>query len=281
MNDEVTVYEPESFIKRGYFRLIPEIAKEINKNRWLTLQLFKRDFSANFKQSFGGYLYVVLVPLMAVLAFAALKNAGVFEMGGINVPFPIYAILGTAFWQLFASAINGTTTSLASAGQMMAKINFSKKSVVLAGVGQGVVAFFVQFFIVIVLLVVYRVKPSCWIALMPLLMLPVLLMGLALGFVLSLANAVARDVSNLLGNLLNLLLFATPIMYPMPSKGLLGMVAKFNPLYYLVTCPREIILSGTFSNWQPYLISLGVSLLALTFLTIVFHMTETRIAERI
>jgi len=137
MTEIITTYEPDNSLKKGYLSIFSEIFNEIKKNRWLTYQLFKRDFFAIYKQSFIGILWALIIPLVSVGTFIILYRSGIFTIGDINVPYPIYAILGMAFWQLFSTGLVAASNSLVKAGSMIVKINFSKKALVIASTGQS------------------------------------------------------------------------------------------------------------------------------------------------
>ena len=280
-NQTVITYEPDNSLKKGYLSIFSAIFNEIKKNRWLTYQLFKRDFFTVYKQSFIGVLWAFIIPFVSVGTFIILNSSGVFTIGDINVPYPIYAILGMAFWQLFAAGLVASSNSLVKAGPMIVKINFSKKSLVIASAGQSIIPFLIQFILVIVLFFIYNIAPSTAILLVPLLVIPIMLLTLGLGFILSLLNGVARDVGNGISFLITFLMFLTPVLYAKPKVGILTSITKLNPLYYLVSTPRELILMGTISEWRGFLISSIISVFIFIVCLVVFHLTETRVAERI
>src|SRR3989338_2456551 len=136
---EIVTYEPDNSIKKGYLSIFTEIFREIKDNRWLTWQLFKRDFFATYKQSFFGIFWAFVVPFVSVGTFIILNLSGIFSAGDIKIPYPIYAILGISFWNLFSTGLISSTDSLTKAGDMIVKINFSKKSLVLASLGSAVI----------------------------------------------------------------------------------------------------------------------------------------------
>lgn len=281
MSEVITTYEPDNSLKRGYLSIFREIYNEFKKNRWLTYQLFKRDFFALYKQSFIGVLWAFIIPLVSVGTFILLNRSGVFSIGNINVPYPIYAMLGMAFWQLFSTGLITSSNSLVKAGSMIAKINFSKKSLVIASAGQSIVSFLIQITLVIMLFIYYKIAPSTAILLIPLFMIPIMLLTLGLGFIFSLLNGIVRDIGNILSILMTFLMFLTPILYAKPSTGLLSRITNYNPLYYLTSVPRELILTGTILEWKGFLISSVISIFIFIICLIVFHLTETRVAERI
>lgn len=277
----MTTYEPDNSIKKGYAALLGEIVSEIDRNKWLTWQLFKRDFFAVYRQSFMGFLWAFIVPLVSVGSIIVLSNAGLFQIGRIDVPYPIYAILGMAFWQLFSMGLIASTSSLVNAGSMITKINFSKKSLVIASVGQSVISFATQFCLVCLLFVFYGILPSPAILLFPLLMLPLVLLTLGLGFLLSLLNGIMRDTGSIITLLMTFLMFLTPILYVRPAAGLLAAMTAYNPLYHLIASARELILLGTVSDPLALAVSALIAFAVFAVGLVVFHLTETRVAERI
>ena len=281
MPEIITTYEPDNSLKKGYLSIFSEILNEFKKNKWLTYQLFKRDFFALYKQSFIGVLWAFIIPLVSVGTFIILNRSGIFSIGDINVPYPIYAILGIAFWQLFSTGLITSSNSLVKAGSMIVKINFSKKSLVIASAGQSIVSFLIQITLVIILFIYYKITPSSAILLIPLFMIPIMLLTIGLGFIFSLLNGIVRDIGNILSILMTFLMFLTPILYAKPSTGILARITDYNPLYYLTSVPRELALTGTISEWKGFLISSTISIFIFIICLIVFHLTETRVAERI
>lgn len=281
MTETITTYEPDNSLKKGYLSIFSEIVNELMKNRWLTYQLFRRDFFAVYKQSFIGVLWALIIPIVSVGTFIVLNQSGIFTVGEINVPYPLYAILGMAFWQLFSTGLIANSNSLVAVGSMIAKINFSKKSLVIASTGKSIVSFLIQFVLIGILFVYYWIAPSIAILWIPILIIPIILLTLGFGFILSLLNGIARDIGNILGLFMTFLMFLTPILYAKPTTGILATATKYNPLYYLVSAPREVVLMGTIPEWKGFLIASILSVIIFIVCLVIFHLTETRVAERI
>ncbi len=92
LKPSITVYESDNCLRKGYGLLFREVWKELADNRWLTYQLFKRDFFAAYKQSLVGIIWIFILPLFNVATFIMLNQSGVFSVGKISVPYPIYAV---------------------------------------------------------------------------------------------------------------------------------------------------------------------------------------------
>jgi len=281
MNNKEVTYEPDNYLKKGYLSLLRDIYLELKNNAWLTYQLFKRDFSATYSQSFIGFFWVFIIPIISVVTFVVLRRAGVFSTGSINVPYPVFAISSMAFWQVFSSGIIAAANSFVKAGDMIIKINFSRKSLVIASVAQSMIGFFVQLILIMVLFIFYKVRPTAGLLLLPLMLMFSVLFTLGLGFIVSLLNGIIRDVANILTISITFLMFLTPVLYVKPQTGILALVAKYNPLYYMVCAGRDLLITGRLSEPLGTVAFAGFSLVVFIFGLLIFHLTETRIAERV
>ncbi len=281
MKEIITIYEPDNSLKKGYLSIFYQIFIELKQNRWLTYQLFKRDFLSAYKQSFIGILWAMILPLVSIGIFIVLNRSGVLNIGDIGAPYSIYALLGIAFWQFFSNGLVACSNSLVNAGPMILKINFSKKSLVIAAAAKAIVPFIIQITIVSVLFVGYGMTPSIAGLLIPVFMIPLILFTIGLGLFASLVNGVIRDFGNIISILLTFMMFFTPVLYGKPRIGILATLTKYNPLYYLVSVPRNLVLKGVILEWEGFLIVCLISVILFLGCLYAFHLTEARVAERI
>jgi len=280
MNNIVT-YEPDNSLKKGYFSMFGEILHELKNNKWLTFQLFKRDFFAVYKQSFVGIFWAFIMPLVSIGTFFILNRSGVLDVGEIDIPYPIYALLGMAFWQVFSTGLGASSNSLGSAVLMITKINFSKKSLIFASMGRPVIIFLFQLVFVAILFVIYKIMPNKDAFLAPLVLVPILFLVMGLGFILALFNSFIKDVGNGFSVLITFLMFLTPVLYAKPKMGILTHITRYNPMYYMMSAGRDLVLTGTISELKGFILSSIASILIFIVSLLLFHLTETRITERI
>lgn len=291
---EITTYLPDNSVRQGYASLVGDIVVELWANRWLTFQLFKRDLSAFYKQSVLGGLWLLLIPLITVGTFVVLRGSGVVAAGEMSTPYPIFAVLGVAVWQLFAHGLVAAASSLVAGGDMISRINFSKKALIIGSMGRAVVSFAVLVALSLVMFGIYMSRgfaytPTVGLLLVPLALIPTMLLTLGLGFYLALLNAVMRDIANMLGVVVTFLMLLTPVLYEAPKLAddagelarFFATLTDYNPLYYLVSAPRELVLTGHVTEVRGFLISSAVSFGIFCFALVSFHLTETRITERI
>ena len=113
----ITVYTPESPL-RNPGRFVREMFRDLLASRELAWRLFVRDTSAQYRQSFLGYLWAFIPPLVASLPFIFLNSQGVVNMGATKIPYPAYAMIGTIIWQVFVDALNSPLKTAIAAKSM-------------------------------------------------------------------------------------------------------------------------------------------------------------------
>jgi lipopolysaccharide transport system permease protein len=277
----LVTYEPDNAIKQGYLKVFFRIFQEIACNRWLIYQLFKRDFLATYKQSLFGVLWAVIIPVISVSTFVALDQSGVLNTGSTKAPYPVFAVSGIALWQLFAAGLVSGANSLVKAGPMVAKINFSKKSLVIAATGQAFVAFGVQVSFLLLLFPIYGWNLHVAILFLPVLVIPTWLLTLGLALIFAILNGIVRDIGNAISIFVTFLMLMTPVLYVKPDSGFLDVFSRYNPMFYLVNFPRDLILFGESSLALGFFWSAALSGVTFLACVLVFHLTESRVAERI
>ncbi len=279
--DSIVIYTPNNSLHKECGVIFRQIFQELIESRWLIWQLFKRDFFAIYKQTFLGILSPFIFPIIGIGTFVLWHYAGLLAIGHLDVPYPIYAIFGMAFWQLFSTGLIACSQSLLSADQMLTKINFSKKSLVIASLGKSFLPFIMQVGLGFFLLIIYKIKINLAILFLPVVIIPLLFLTLGFGFILALTASVSRDVNNALPLFLTFSMFLTPVLYAPSKVGSLFWLTKFNPIYYFIAAGRDLILRGTLSDMVGLIAMSIISVLIFISCLLIFHLSEARISERI
>ena len=276
---EVRIYRPGQQVGWG-FTIWREMVTELVRSRELIWRLFLRDFTARYKQTVLGVLWAVIMPLVAVGTFVFLNRSGILNIGHVDIPYPAYALLGLTVWQIFAGGLVACSNAIVAGGNMVVKINFPKETLVIAALGQTLVETLVRLVLLVIVFAFYRIVPPWTAILLPLSLVPLLLLTLGLGFLLSLLNALLRDVANVVTLATTFLLFLTPVLYPTPRGGLFSVITEYNPLAALVTGARDLVVTGYLTQPTQFVWANALSVVLFVLSWRVFHLAETRIAER-
>ncbi len=266
----------------GPFRTTRLMWRELVSARELVWRLFLRDFSAKYRQSALGVVWAVIMPLVTIGMFVAMNRSGIFIIGDVGVPYPLYAIIGITVWNLFSVGLVASTNALVGADVMVVKINFPKVALILAATGQSLVEFLIRMVLVGFAFIWYGITPSldglviCLICFVPLYLLMT-----GIGFVMSLVAGVVRDIANLVNIVLLALMLVTPILYPLKGASLLASANVWNPFNYLVNVPRDFLISGHTEYFNEFVSASFLSAAVFYAGWRLFYLAQTKIAERI
>lgn len=274
-------YFPDKLVRQNIFFAFKEMLVSLFNSRELIWRLFVRDFSAKFRQSLLGILWVFILPVVSVAFFVLLNKAGVLNIGKPEIPYLLFALTGITIWQLFSSILINASNSLVDAGSMIAKINFPKATLVFASIGPAVVEFLIRLFLIFGLMIYFQKMPALTILYIPLLLVCLILFALSLGFILSILTGMIRDIPNILNLGMTFLMFLTPVLYPKTEAGIFEIINRYNPLNYYVESIRDFLYLGTYSNLNSLYFVLAGSIILFFISWRIFVLVEPRIAERI
>lgn len=258
-----------------------EMMEELYNSRELIWMLFLRDFKSRYKQSILGILWTVIQPVIAVATFMFLNRSGLLNVSSTGVPYPVYLLLGLTIWQVFAGGLVALCNSVVSGGSMVVKVNFPKETLVISAFGQVIFEVLIRMILLVIVMVIMGVAPGRLAVFFPLALIPILFMTLGLGMLLALFNVFLRDIGNALTVVLPFLMFLSPVIYPIPEKGALSMLMRYNPLTALIETPRAFLTGGGPEVYGTFALA-GIASIAIFLVAWrLFHLTESRMAERI
>jgi lipopolysaccharide transport system permease protein len=96
----------------------------------------------------------------------------------------------------------------------------------------------------------------------PFVILPLVIFTLGLSFILAALGVYLRDIAQVIGILTSILMFLTPIFYPLiavPEK--FRPIILANPLTFIIEQAREVLIFGHAPNWSELAIYTIIALL--------------------
>jgi lipopolysaccharide transport system permease protein len=275
------VYEPNKYIKEGFFSLWRQMFLDVRTSSDLGFRLFLRDFTAKYKQSLLGILWVIILPLFAVGVFVAMNRSGVLTFETTGIPYPVFALFGITLWSLFTGLTSSISGVVGQTDGLVTKINFPRVALVQSPILTSVVDFLIRLILLLVVMLIYRTPPDRSAFFLPLTLFPIFFISIGIGMFLSIIGAVFKDIPNFVNMFLSIAMFLTPVMYPLPSSGILKQINSYNPLYYFVEIPRTIFFQGIFDHRNEFLTFTLIS--ALIFLAgwRFYQVAMARIVEKI
>lgn len=278
----VTVYVSNER-QGGIFWVLRQAIEDICSARNAIIQLFLRDFKAQFRQKIFGYLWALITPLLGILSFIFLYFAGLLKPGVEGVPYPIYVLLGTSLWGCLVGTMGAVSTGLQSQADLIMRTNIPKLALAISSLANTVYSVLVGMVTMLIVFLFSGYMPSWWFIVYPLLALPMLMLGTSLGLVLSVMGSIAKDLGQIINQVFTLAMYATPVIYVTAQIDSLVVrrIITMNPLTYLIDVPRSLICSGQADFVVRYFwVSLGVLVVFLLALR-VFYLIHDLVAERL
>lgn len=254
--------------------------KEIWRYRDLLFLFVKRDFIAQYKQTVLGPLWHFLSPVFTTLTFTFIFG-NIAKLSTDNIPQPVFYMAGITIWNYFSQTLTSTGSTFLTNAGIFGKVYFPRMVSPLATVFSKTIQFGIQLLMLacVVGYFVYRGELHNFNLLnlfyLPLVILLSGLNGLGLGIILSSITTKYRDLNVLVGFGINLLMYATPVIYPLSSvpdryRNLL----EWNPITPLVELFRYIFTgNGTFTIFSIGY-SASITLLILLIGVLVFNKVE-------
>lgn len=259
---------------------------ELWRYRDLVLMFVRRDFVANYKQTILGPIWFFLQPLLTSLTYIFIfgRMAGLSTDG---LPMMVFYLAGITIWNYFSETLTKTATVFKDNAQMFGKVYFPRLTMPFSIVVSNMVRFFIQFLLFIIIWAYYLAKtdsihPNLYILLTPVLVIIMGLLALGLGMVISALTTKYKDLIFLLTFGVQLLMFATPVIYPLSSlPEKYQWIILANPITPIVETFRYAFLgSGTFS-WGYLGYSFGVTIVILMLGAIVFNKVEKNFTDTV
>lgn len=137
-----------------------------------------------------------------------------------GLPPTLFYLSGIILWTLFSECFTGTAFTFIQNGTLFGKVYFPRLIIPLSVVLVNLIRFGIQFSIFFFLLLAIDpsrivTDPLRWMLCLAFSLLVIAGLGLGLGLVFSIVTAKYRDLVNVIHLIVRLLMFATPVIYPL------------------------------------------------------------------
>jgi len=206
--------------------------------RELMAVLAWKNIALRYKQAYLGIAWAVIKPLTLMLIFTLVKSFVGIDSG--NIPYPILTFAALMPWTFFQESASDGVNSVVGNTSLIKKIYFPREIFPLTSVITKLVELGISFVILAGLMIWYHMLPSVCILWVPLVILYTVLAALTISLVGAALNVYYRDVGAALPVALSLLMYASPVIYPLQlvkDKLLVQQAAGewSSPLYTLYT----------------------------------------------
>jgi len=235
--------------------------------------------SVRYKQTALGFAWAVLQPVLMMVIFTAVFSV-LARVPSEGIPYALFAFSALLPWTFFNTAVSTGTNSLVTHTQLITKVFFPREILPLTYLVAALFDFAIGFVVLAGLMAWYHVPfTSTALYVVPLLVL-LAAWALTVSLVLSVVQVRFRDIGVALPVLLQILMFASPIIYP------LSVVPPawrewylLNPLAGIVSSFRDILLRQSGPESHPLMVAVAVTAIALPIAYLFFKRAEATMAD--
>ncbi len=257
--------------------------REVWRYRDLLWMFVKRDFTAQYKQTILGPLWHFIQPLFTTVVFLVVFT-NIAKISTDGVPPVLFYMSGITIWNYFSSCLNATSNTFVANAGIFGKVYFPRLVIPLSTVMSNIVKFGIQFLLLLAAMLWYKLsstslnlsQPLSTFILIPAIILIMAGLGLGLGIIISSMTTKYRDLTVLIGFALQLLMYATPVVYPLSTitSEKLRFWITLNPLTPLVEAFRYAMLGVGSFDAGSFGYSIGFMVITLFIGLLIFSKVE-------
>ena len=260
--------------------------KEIWSYRDLLMLFVRRDFVAKYKQTVLGPLWFFIQPLFTMIIYTFIFG-NIAGLSTDGMPKTLFYLAGITAWNYFANCLRTTSNTFTVNAGLFGKMYFPRAITPLSIVISNLIQFIIGMILFLGFYFYYLsigalVKPNLTLLLFPFLVLIMGFLGLGFGMLVSAMTTKYRDLQYLVQFGVQLLMYATPVIYPLseiPAKYKSLILA--NPMTGVVeTFKYSFLSSGTFS-WSMLAYSAGFTIVIFLVGLMIFNKTEKNFMDTV
>jgi lipopolysaccharide transport system permease protein len=244
-----------------------------------------RDFVAGYKQTVLGPFWYVIQQILSTGVYTIIFGE-VAKLSTDGAPPFLFYMAGSTIWGYFSGCLTSTSNTFTGNSRIFGKVYFPRLVMPIAAVVSNLISFGMRFAVFTLLFLYYvftrTVTPTWWVLSLPFILLLLAGLGLGIGIIISSLTIKYRDLQQILGHGVLLLMYATPVIYPISMvPDTWQWVFLINPLTPLVEVFRSSFLGTDMVNPLYLIYSVVFTLVVLTIGLLIFNRAENTFMDTV
>ena len=263
---------------RPFDNLLHVDLRELWENRELFSTLMFRDIKLKYKQTAVGILWAVMQPFTQMIVFSFFFGK-LAKIPSDNVPYPLFSFSGLILWTMFATALTNASNSMINSTHLITKVYFPRLIIPTASTLVAYLDYVIAWLVLGILFMIYNWQINWFMILSPLVAFLVLIFSNGLGMILAAINVTFRDVRFVLPFVIQMLLFISPVIYPVSVAGQFEWFVKLNPMSGYLELHRALILGHQNISLMSIFYSIAVTIVSLLIGIIYFNWQQRKFVD--
>jgi lipopolysaccharide transport system permease protein len=254
--------------------------------RDLVMLFVRRDFVSVYKQTILGPLWYLIQPLLTTLTFTVIFG-NIAQLPTDGLPQFLFYMSGTVIWTYFAECLTKTSNTFVQNAHLFGKVYFPRLAVPVSILFSNLITFGIQFAFFLAFMGFFalsgaQIRPNLWILFSPVLVLMMAGLGFGFGIIISSLTTKYRDLRFLVQFGVQLLMYATPVIYPASSiPERFQWAIKLNPMTPIVETFRYAFLGAGSMNSLDLLYSFGFMAVIVVVGAVMFNRVEATFMDTV
>lgn len=237
-----------------------------------------RDIRGKYKQAVLGIAWALVLPLVQVLLFTFIFRG----IAGVKtpVPYPVFALAALLPYNLFQQIVSFGTPAFVSSQGIITKVYFPRFYTIIAGSASAFLNAAITVVGLIAVMIAYRCVPGPALLLSLPIIGGVVLLAFGVSAILAAINARFRDIQHALPLMLMILMYVSPVLYPlevMPRR--LQTAALLNPVSGLVDGFRSCVTGTAPFSWELTWTVVAFSFFFFVIGILIFERAQARLVD--
>lgn len=245
-----------------------------------------RDFVAYYKQTILGPLWYLIQPILTTGVFTIIFG-NIAQLSTDGLPPFLFYLAGNTVWTYFAACLTSTSDTFRGNASLFGKVYFPRLAIPVSIIISQIISFGIRMLVFLGFFAYFMasgsdIKPNWWILLLPVLLFIMAGLGLGMGIIVSSLTTKYRDLQQLVGFGVQLLMYGTPVIYPLSSiQGNWRWLILANPMTPVVEIFRLAFLGVSAISPVYLLYSIGFVLAVLLIGVLIFNRVETTFMDTV
>ncbi|MEO7961263.1 MAG: ABC transporter permease [Ginsengibacter sp.] len=259
--------------------------KELVSFRHLLFSLVRREFLLSYQQTLLGPFWIVFQPLLTLVTYILVFT----KMIGVSVgtiPPVLFYFSGILLWNFFSDSFGGIYNTFRDNIQLFSKVYFPRIIMPVSFLATHFIRMLMQLVFLFLMMAFYIIFRGIHIPFhlvmlaFPIAILCTGIISLSLGLIVSVLTAKYRDIGNLVTLIIRMLMFVTPVIYPLASiPSGVRWIVLLNPLTSIFELFRYSLFGEGSIEALPLIYSLAFTIIVLPLSLMFFNKNGNKLID--
>jgi lipopolysaccharide transport system permease protein len=261
--------------------------RQILEYKDLLILFVKRDIVSFYKQTILGPLWYFIQPIFTTIIYTYVFSS-IANISTEKIPPPLFYLVGITTWNYFSDCVIKTSTVFKDNASIFGKVYFPRIITPLSIVISNLVRFLFQLLLCLLVYIYYYLlkefnpNTSITVILLPIYLILIAMQGLGIGLIVTALTTKYRDLSYLLSFGIQLMMYATPVVFPFSSlSGNMKFIVGLNPMTFLIEGFKSSMFGTNSINLANFIYSIVITFLILIAGLLLFNKVEKKFIDTI